>query len=70
MTQNAQSVHFGLLQQTFCANLEELIQWLYNVVHKMEGLTPPSVDIESVKTSLADYKVKPCLFDPSQPSEC
>ncbi|XP_076142088.1 centrosomal protein of 68 kDa isoform X1 [Alosa pseudoharengus] len=42
--------------QTFCANLQELIQWLYRVVHKMEVLTPPSVDIESVKTSLTDYK--------------
>ncbi|KAL2083159.1 hypothetical protein ACEWY4_020932 [Coilia grayii] len=42
--------------KAFCANLEELIQWLYTVVHKMESLTPPTVDIESVKTSLADYK--------------
>ncbi|XP_062375909.1 centrosomal protein of 68 kDa [Sardina pilchardus] len=42
--------------QTFCANLQELIQWLYRVVHKMEVLTPPSADIESVKTSLTDYK--------------
>lgn len=42
--------------QTFCSNLEELIQWLYQVVKKMEVLTPPSADIDSVKASLADYK--------------
>uniref|UniRef100_A0A3B4C8L6 Centrosomal protein 68 n=1 Tax=Pygocentrus nattereri TaxID=42514 RepID=A0A3B4C8L6_PYGNA len=42
--------------QAFCSNLEELIQWLYKVVEKMEVLSPPSVDIESVKASLAHYK--------------
>ncbi|KAL0964370.1 hypothetical protein UPYG_G00322920 [Umbra pygmaea] len=48
----------SLLQhiQTFCGNLGELIQWLYTVVDRMEGLAPPTVDIESVKSSLADYK--------------
>uniref|UniRef100_A0A4W4E1K7 Centrosomal protein 68 n=1 Tax=Electrophorus electricus TaxID=8005 RepID=A0A4W4E1K7_ELEEL len=48
----------SLLQhiQAFCSNLEELIQWLYKVVKKMEVLSPPSVNIESVKASLADYK--------------
>ncbi|XP_026800564.3 centrosomal protein of 68 kDa isoform X1 [Pangasianodon hypophthalmus] len=48
----------SLLQhlQTFCSNLEKLIQWLHKVVEKMDVLSPPSVDIESVKTSLADYK--------------
>ncbi|KAL6487042.1 hypothetical protein MHYP_G00036680 [Metynnis hypsauchen] len=48
----------SLLQhiQAFCSNLEELIQWLYKVVEKMEVLSPPSVDIESVKASLAHYK--------------
>ncbi|XP_029496636.1 centrosomal protein of 68 kDa-like [Oncorhynchus nerka] len=42
--------------QTFCSNLEELIQWLYTVVERMEVLEPPTVDIKSVKSSLADYK--------------
>lgn len=42
--------------QTFCSNLEELIRWLYTVVEKMEVLAPPRVDIDSVKSSLADYK--------------
>ncbi|KAF5901578.1 centrosomal protein of 68 kDa-like, partial [Clarias magur] len=48
----------SLLQhlQTFCSNLEKLIQWLHKVVEKMDELSPPSVDIESVKASLADYK--------------
>ena len=55
---------FWLFRQTFCANLEELIQWLYKVVQKMEDLTPPSVDIESVKTSLADYKVRVLSLHP------
>uniref|UniRef100_A0A8C7U2U9 Uncharacterized protein n=1 Tax=Oncorhynchus mykiss TaxID=8022 RepID=A0A8C7U2U9_ONCMY len=42
--------------QTFCSNLEVLIQWLYTVVERMEVLEPPTVDIKSVKSSLADYK--------------
>ncbi|KAM9561162.1 centrosomal protein of 68 kDa-like isoform 2-T3 [Salvelinus alpinus] len=42
--------------QTFCSNLEELIQWLYTVVERMAVLEPPTVDIKSVKSSLADYK--------------
>ncbi|KAK2852533.1 hypothetical protein Q7C36_007734 [Tachysurus vachellii] len=48
----------SLLQhlQLFCSNLQKLTQWLHKVVQKMDVLSPPSVDIESVKTSLADYK--------------
>ncbi|KAJ8014212.1 hypothetical protein DPEC_G00037900 [Dallia pectoralis] len=42
--------------QTFCSNLEELIQWLYTVVERIEVLAPPTVDIESVKSALANYK--------------
>ncbi|KAI4874645.1 hypothetical protein NFI96_031135 [Prochilodus magdalenae] len=56
--QAGQETKASLLQhiQAFCSNLEELIQWLYKVVEKMEILSPPTVDIESVKASLADYK--------------
>ncbi|XP_062850922.1 centrosomal protein of 68 kDa [Trichomycterus rosablanca] len=48
----------SLLQhlKAFCSNLEQLIQWLYKVVEKMEVIPPNSVDIESVKASLADYE--------------
>ncbi|KAF4105759.1 centrosomal protein of 68 kDa [Onychostoma macrolepis] len=42
--------------QAFCSNLEKLIQWLHKVVDKVEVLSPPMVDLESVKASLADYK--------------
>lgn len=42
--------------QAFCSNLEVLIQWLHKVVEKVELLSPPTVDLESVKSSLADYK--------------
>lgn len=42
--------------QAFCSNLEKLIQWLYKVVEKVEILSPPATDLESVKASLADYK--------------
>ncbi|XP_028844313.1 centrosomal protein of 68 kDa [Denticeps clupeoides] len=42
--------------KTFCTHLDELIQWLYKVVAKMEVLSPPCVNLESVKSSLAEYK--------------
>ncbi|KAM9477414.1 centrosomal protein of 68 kDa [Clarias gariepinus] len=56
--EGANETQDSLLQhlQTFCSNLEKLIQWLHKVVEKMDLLYPPSVDIESVKASLADYK--------------
>ncbi|KAI5107930.1 centrosomal protein of 68 kDa isoform X1 [Silurus meridionalis] len=48
----------SLLQnlQSFCSNLEKLIQWLHKVVERMDMLSPPSGNIDSVKASLADYK--------------
>ncbi|KAG9344302.1 hypothetical protein JZ751_010971 [Albula glossodonta] len=48
----------SLLQhiQVFSSNLEKLIVWLYKVVEKMECLAPPTAEIESVKSSLAEYK--------------
>ncbi|XP_045061813.1 centrosomal protein of 68 kDa-like [Coregonus clupeaformis] len=57
-SQGEQEHRGSLMQhiQTFCFNLEELIQWLYTVVERMEVLAPPTVDIKSVKSSLADYK--------------
>ncbi|XP_048060785.1 centrosomal protein of 68 kDa isoform X2 [Megalobrama amblycephala] len=42
--------------QVFCSNLEKLVQWLHKVVEKVEFLSPPMVELESVKASLADYK--------------
>ncbi|XP_073337865.1 centrosomal protein of 68 kDa isoform X2 [Pagrus major] len=42
--------------QVFCAHLEQLIQWLYTVSEKMELLAAPTVDIDSVKSSLAEYQ--------------
>ncbi|XP_029927065.1 centrosomal protein of 68 kDa [Myripristis murdjan] len=42
--------------QMFCSNLEQLIRWLYAVSDRIEGLAPPTVDIESVKASLAEYQ--------------
>ncbi|TRY88014.1 hypothetical protein DNTS_028267 [Danionella cerebrum] len=42
--------------QPFCSNLEELIQWLHTVVEKVEVLSPPEAELESVKASLADFK--------------
>lgn len=55
--------------QIFCSHLEQLIQWLYVVSEKIDLLAPPTVDIESVKSSLAEYQVSvnnshcpPCVF--------
>ncbi|KAA0717931.1 Centrosomal protein of 68 kDa [Triplophysa tibetana] len=42
--------------QAFCSNLEKLIQWLYKVVEKVEILSPPAIELDSVKASLAVYK--------------
>ncbi|CAL8255843.1 unnamed protein product [Lota lota] len=42
--------------QVFCSNLEQLIGWLYTVAHKMEVLAPPTADLESVKSSFAQYQ--------------
>ncbi|KAM9345087.1 centrosomal protein of 68 kDa [Symphorus nematophorus] len=42
--------------QVFCSHLEQLIQQLYTVSEKMELLAAPSVDIDSVKSSLAEYQ--------------
>ncbi|XP_060782137.1 centrosomal protein of 68 kDa isoform X2 [Neoarius graeffei] len=56
--EGAEETQESLLQhlQTFCLNLEKLIQWLHKVVKKMDVLSPPSLEIESVKASLADCK--------------
>ncbi|KAK2896705.1 hypothetical protein Q8A67_011193 [Cirrhinus molitorella] len=56
--QNENETKESLMQhiQAFCSNLEKLIQWLHKVVEKVEVLSPPMVDLESVKASLADYK--------------
>ncbi|XP_028279971.1 centrosomal protein of 68 kDa isoform X2 [Parambassis ranga] len=42
--------------QVFCSHLELLIQQLYAVSEKMELLAAPTVDIDSVKSSLAKYQ--------------
>lgn len=47
-----------LLFQVFCAHLEQLIQQLYTVSEKMELLAVPTEDIDSVKSSLAEYQVR------------
>ncbi|XP_059422284.1 centrosomal protein of 68 kDa [Carassius carassius] len=56
--QNENETKESLMQhiQAFCSNLKKLIQWLHKVVEKVEVLSPPMVDLESVKASLADYK--------------
>ncbi|KAM7408025.1 hypothetical protein PAMA_001940 [Pampus argenteus] len=42
--------------QIFCSQLGRLIQWLYTVSEKLDLLTPPTMDIDSVKSSLANYQ--------------
>ncbi|XP_051946576.1 centrosomal protein of 68 kDa [Xyrauchen texanus] len=57
--QDEEETNESLMQhiQAFCSNLDELIHWLYKVVEKVEVLSPPMVDLESVKASLAKYKI-------------
>lgn len=40
----------------FCGHLEQLVRWLYVASQKIEQLAPPSVNIRSVKSSLAQYQ--------------
>ncbi|XP_034754119.1 centrosomal protein of 68 kDa isoform X2 [Etheostoma cragini] len=42
--------------QVFCSHLEQLIKQLYTMSEKMELLPAPTVDIDSVKSSLAEYQ--------------
>ncbi|XP_059179798.1 centrosomal protein of 68 kDa isoform X2 [Centropristis striata] len=42
--------------QVFCSHLEQLIQQLYTLSEKVELLAAPTVNIDSVKSSLADYQ--------------
>lgn len=42
--------------QVFCSHLEQLIRQLYSVSEKMELMAVPTVDIDSVKLSLAEYQ--------------
>ncbi|XP_056292010.1 centrosomal protein of 68 kDa isoform X2 [Pseudoliparis swirei] len=42
--------------QVFGSHLEQLIQQLYAVSEKMEQLAAPTVDIDDVKSSLAEYQ--------------
>uniref|UniRef100_A0A8C5D035 Centrosomal protein 68 n=1 Tax=Gadus morhua TaxID=8049 RepID=A0A8C5D035_GADMO len=48
--------HFFRPTQVFCSNLEQLIGWLYTVAHKLEVLAPPTANLESVKSSFAQYQ--------------
>lgn len=40
----------------FCGHLEQLVRWLHGASQKIEQLAPPTVDIHSVKSSLAQYQ--------------
>lgn len=40
----------------FCGHLEKLVRWLYAASQKIEQLAPPTKDIHSVKSSLAQYQ--------------
>lgn len=44
--------------QVFCSHLGQLIQQLHTVLEKMELLAAPTVDINGVKSSLAEYQVR------------
>ncbi|XP_033468751.2 centrosomal protein of 68 kDa isoform X1 [Epinephelus lanceolatus] len=57
-SQEEQEQSDSLMQhiQVFCSHLEQLIQQLYTVSEKMELLAPPTVDIDSVRSSLAEYQ--------------
>lgn len=40
----------------FCGHLEQLVRWLYAASQKIDQLAPPTKDIHSVKSSLAQYQ--------------
>ncbi|XP_041803635.1 centrosomal protein of 68 kDa isoform X2 [Chelmon rostratus] len=57
-SQENQEQSDSLMQQiqVFCSHLELLVQQLYTISEKMELLAAPTVDIDSVKSSLAEYQ--------------
>ncbi|CAK6978488.1 centrosomal protein of 68 kDa [Scomber scombrus] len=57
-SQEDQEQSVSLMQriQIFCSHLGQLIQWLYTVSEKMNLLDAPTMDIESLKSSLAEYQ--------------
>ncbi|XP_061600978.1 centrosomal protein of 68 kDa isoform X2 [Cololabis saira] len=53
-----QDQNYTLMQhiQVFCSQLELLIQQLYAVSRRMERLAAPTVDIDSVRSSMTEYQ--------------
>lgn len=47
--------------QVFCSHLELLTQQLRAVSQRMERLAAPTVDVDSVRSSLTEYQVRPVL---------
>ncbi|KAL6101383.1 cep68 [Pungitius sinensis] len=56
----------SLLQQIqiFCSHLEQLIQQLHSASEKIELLAAPTVDIDNVKSFLAEYQREVCGHQP------
>uniref|UniRef100_A0A8C6TEY7 Uncharacterized protein n=1 Tax=Neogobius melanostomus TaxID=47308 RepID=A0A8C6TEY7_9GOBI len=52
LDQNSLMEHISV----FSGHLEQLVHWLYAASQKIEQLAPPTVDIHSVKSSLAQYQ--------------
>uniref|UniRef100_A0A8C6TFR5 Uncharacterized protein n=1 Tax=Neogobius melanostomus TaxID=47308 RepID=A0A8C6TFR5_9GOBI len=53
---HAVGLYSSLILQVFSGHLEQLVHWLYAASQKIEQLAPPTVDIHSVKSSLAQYQ--------------
>ncbi|XP_018549599.1 centrosomal protein of 68 kDa isoform X2 [Lates calcarifer] len=53
--------------QVFCSHLGQLIQQLHTVLEKMELLAAPTVDINGVKSSLAEYQTFQVEVNSHQP---
>ncbi|KAM8859934.1 centrosomal protein of 68 kDa isoform 1-T3 [Spinachia spinachia] len=50
--------------QVFCSHLEQLVEQLYSASDEMELLAAPTVDIDSVKSSLGEFQREVCGHQP------
>uniref|UniRef100_A0A8C7Z8R6 Centrosomal protein of 68 kDa n=1 Tax=Oryzias sinensis TaxID=183150 RepID=A0A8C7Z8R6_9TELE len=67
-----QEDHHTLMKhiQVFCSHLELLIQQLYAVSQRVEQFSAPTVDLNSIRSSLAEYQVRESIKTEIVTTDC